>query len=126
MGLTVCEAPPHEVRPDEPLQPGPALEYYPGMHDPAIEMTPIVRLSIKYRNHAPYTGPDSEIMYGQLDVEGEKMADGQGWSFKFDNVCFKPESVDTVWSLMVCVYLEGVLKDEAVLSGILVATKLGK
>lgn len=111
MGLTVSEAPPSEYFAEEALRPSPKLEYYPGKDVVPFASTPILKLSIKWRNHAPFTGPTKGIIAGYLTVFGHEISNGKGWRFTFDKVWFTEGAADTVWTLKAQLYNHGKLVD---------------
>lgn len=127
MGLTILRAPHNEVAPHQPLQEAPTFEYYPGRGDDDRNgRIPTCRMKITTRNHRFFEGDTNDFIYGTLELEGELNSDGIGFTFRFENVRFKDEALNAVWSIRASAYVGGQLVEhgEFDLPGILVTLDL--
>lgn len=109
MGLSILRAPHNEVAPHQPLTEAPTLEYYPGRgdFDGSSEQKPTCKLTIVARNHLKCEGDTDELIYGTLEVQGERISDSIGFTFKFEDVRFKNEALNAVWSIRATAHVGG-------------------
>lgn len=125
MGISILQGTHSEAAPHQPLQIPPAFKYFPDEGDSNTkENTPVCKLRVALRNHQKYEGDSGGIIYGTLEVSGQPIAGGAGFTFWFDDVKFKDAALDGVWSIRASIYVEGQLavNGEMDLHSILVCT----
>lgn len=110
MGISLLKGPLSEAAPHEPLRDPPTFEYYPSKTDlDSTAFVPVCKLSVASRNHREFEGDTAGIIYGTLDVKGQSNSDAVGFTFKFEDVRFKMEALNVVWSIRASVYVRGYL-----------------
>lgn len=126
MGLSIRDPPPPEANPRVVLRPKIVLEYWPPVVDMEFQAGSVkLKISVQRRNHSHllYDGPDSDILYGTLEVPGEKEGKDQlHYTFTLDNLCFQEAAKDAVWTLQADLVVGGIHLHKLVFPGIHVHT----